>query len=1600
MKKALFTGVIFLSLLYGVWALPALAQFGLADPLADSGQTSQTLGLATQDFRVVIGNVIRTVLGFLGIIAVGVVIYGGIKWMTSQGEENAILESKKIVYGGVTGLVIVLFSFAITTFILSAITGSGTGSGPGGGNGALSCSEKAIGTGLFCCPGFPANADPVASCSPLPSSFEVISVSPRNGSNNVVRNAVVMFRFNQPVNPRSVVPGVIEARKVEKDELIPGSIAVDPNDRSLVTFTPNGDCAPQPQFGNRCFPENTQIKVSIVTNGPSILSDDNKALNCSNQNCSTQFTVGTVIDTEFPTARFIKPEDGVLTEIASLISVEGKDVDGGFGDISFSLNNRDWFSPGAGPFSNIGIESPQGRQPPFVQIWGGSLITNGLAYGNQTLYALVRDIANHQRTVQLPFRLLPPTCLNNVQDGNETGVDCGGDCGACPGERCSSDTAPLCSNPNCSTSSFCNQACTCQLKPVITGVSTSFAPELIGAAGNFITLQGRGFGDQPGKVRFGGEEATAPNPRICSRYWSDTEIVVQVPSGPDDTEDSLEVETKAGGKDSTTDSRGPNLGKFTRDNKKIAPGLCAAQPGEGVANATPVTLVGANLGSSPANNLILFANEPINQSITDWTPTRIGGIQTPNLGSGPVSVQVKVGDTPSNIVTYKVQTIDQATQPVITGIDPLEASPGSYVTITGRGFGNSRDNKMVKLIPVSVDRNQQESQIETQSYNANLDFPATCANATWTDSQIVVKVPSNITFPNQTEPLEVAFSVWSKSTGGKRLSNEFGLPPQTPFKVKRGTAAPGLCFASPNSFSAENNVTINATGEQLGVGDVLLPGGRIVQTKTASETAISFETGTGNPPIIDGLFRVRIGGVQSNGLSLDVINKDEYPSPGSIFFQYRFQTNADPSSIEVVEYDCVNGRTGPTPSKGNLSVCRNALAGVAFDLHPVIDQASQGNKVMAAQVFSCGSEDPFKRENCNVIENVNYLNGPSTSSISTISGRILGSIDFALEGRQWAPNTWYAITLPSDPLKNRFVYQVRDYFIGLSQPYTWVFKTKTGDELCRIDSVNFEAPRTRIFTELEEVQKINFSSNTCQALIPPNGSQVITTSRHPQYFKIKSLGDIPSNSLDGDSSLACVVGNSTTCSLSKIRGIEETPKGTPGIHNVEYRSTDAAGQISLSSNQEVTVEKLPMLVIEDPNCSLQGASPSPSPGATNACRNAAFFLRFTLPVDKNSINAETLRLERRRSGTSNWELVNLSFPPHNQIDNARFKVDIFDTGIQITPPSSQLLDAGASYKVTLTNSIRTSLPGNSRLAGKIKNGIVTLSTSYTTDFTVSGEICELKSIGIAQSSQKLGLGSSDEFGKDVVGLALGRDCQILNPYGFNWSYKSKDDDGLLKLTRQAAVNFVRVRGFHDTETGFYQNNDSFKGGVEVAVSSSNGGRTLEEYDKVNIYSPWIERISPRDGSARDSIPTRITVFGQRLGQASHGRPLFRLDENGPRHREGTILNANLQCLNWTETAVVIDTPALAPDSFFGNINVSISLRKDPTSSATISEANWVPFTANTTIRPSLCRLIPDIGSPGDEVKVEGKNFGDQPTVLTGDGTQYIAPSTGNLSLPQ
>jgi hypothetical protein len=86
-----------------------------------TGGYDVSAGLNNTDPRTIASNIIKIALGFLGILAVVIILIGGFKWVTAAGNEDSIADAKKILVAGVIGLVIILASWGIANFVLTSL---------------------------------------------------------------------------------------------------------------------------------------------------------------------------------------------------------------------------------------------------------------------------------------------------------------------------------------------------------------------------------------------------------------------------------------------------------------------------------------------------------------------------------------------------------------------------------------------------------------------------------------------------------------------------------------------------------------------------------------------------------------------------------------------------------------------------------------------------------------------------------------------------------------------------------------------------------------------------------------------------------------------------------------------------------------------------------------------------------------------------------------------------------------------------------------------------------------------------------------------------------------------------------------------------------------------------------------------------------------------------------------------------------------------------------------------------------------------------------------------------------------------------------------
>lgn len=652
------------------------AHFALAEDLAGLSYAEGT-GLSQEDPRIIAANIIRIALGFLGIIAVSLMIYAGWLWMTAAGNEENIEKAKKILTGAVIGLLIIFSAFGIVSFLMSkfleatggnSIDDGGGGSIPGGGGGSG-------------------------------SSFYISLTNPENKETDVFRNVIVTASFSRQIND-SVIAGDSNF-KVEKianiavdastgeitetaitAEVVAGAVSMS-EDKTEISFKPSDACGDASETLN-CFDAYGKFRVT-VNNNSGIISASNQALDCSADKCIFEFSTSNAVDDGNPiitglgpSGGFCKGDDGTATNnpcvsdsdclgtaassvcdlntpngaAGNFVTISGYNFGSSAGQIYFAKSNA-WVE------AKLADDASTGNPLCADSVWQDEQIIAVLPTGLDVLATTtikVTSAAGYEETsrddhgnkfnfitntIERPgvCKLDPATGSMNVSlsyygvklTGNKAYF--GSLANKVEGTDASftTDKQGSASVPNIQA----GQVTTFVLKDKISSNFLNFNKEeepyagpyitsfdaTEGASGQYVTIRGGGFGHQQGlsKVFFGdatsGTEASYDFPAICAdSVWSANQIIIKVPASISNGDYKLTV--SADGYTVDTTNLAPEF--FTADSSlSLTPSLCKMEPITGQNNEA-INLWGEYFGDTKGKVSFTQKQEQSGASITAW----------------------------------------------------------------------------------------------------------------------------------------------------------------------------------------------------------------------------------------------------------------------------------------------------------------------------------------------------------------------------------------------------------------------------------------------------------------------------------------------------------------------------------------------------------------------------------------------------------------------------------------------------------------------------------------------------------------------------------------------------------------------------------------------------------------------------------------------------------------------------------------------------------------------------------------------------------------------------------------------------------------------
>jgi len=636
-KKFLVLSLLMAGLLFARYILAA--DFG-------TNAVSNGLGgsLAAGDPRELIGRIINIALGILGTVAVGLILYSGFLWMTSAGDEDKISTAKNILKNGIIGLLIILSSWAIATFILNQLGGTINGNG---GSGCISGEIQSCGCGgsMACSNGTWGGCigSNLQNCITPPTSCDS---SPNPGCQAVDQICAAGYFCDNTCLCQT------QGNLGDSCDADSSNLTCDAdNTRCSEYLTCNPEtclCAGPPVItglspvGGFCehAPSTPCAQDSDCGGDTCNLSAANGAAdnfitifgkNFGDYSATTSQVVfqgsSNPVNAALPAT--VNPlcvnswrDDQIVVAVpagvqSGPIEVINKD--------SLTDATADSYGPKLDDFVNNNINRPglcyldpnQGTLSSAVSYEGVNLYSGQAYFGNyqSNVRALDSSFTN-------PAGLSGTAATPNIQ----------------PGVSGSFVESKIANFPQKSNFLKFTKDHEVGEGPYI----VSFSPS-IGNGGQYVTIKGAGFGGAQGTshVYFASgaskTEAAYDFPAICANsVWKDSQIIVKVPSTLGD--DSYQIQVAIGSTTITTQNLNPNAFIFDH-NSSLKTSLCKIDPEQGPM-ATPITLWGEYFGAVGSNGLVRFNyNQDASGPITKENDANIIETQVPAAAvTGPVKV--------------------------------------------------------------------------------------------------------------------------------------------------------------------------------------------------------------------------------------------------------------------------------------------------------------------------------------------------------------------------------------------------------------------------------------------------------------------------------------------------------------------------------------------------------------------------------------------------------------------------------------------------------------------------------------------------------------------------------------------------------------------------------------------------------------------------------------------------------------------------------------------------------------------------------------------------------------------------------------------------
>lgn len=121
MKKILKTTIQILTGIGAALTLMAGKALATSAAVQEGTEAAYVEGMP-RDLMLVINRVSSTALGIVALIAIIMLIYGGIRYITSGGDSKKVTDAKNTILYAIIGLIISFLSYAIINFVIGTLT--------------------------------------------------------------------------------------------------------------------------------------------------------------------------------------------------------------------------------------------------------------------------------------------------------------------------------------------------------------------------------------------------------------------------------------------------------------------------------------------------------------------------------------------------------------------------------------------------------------------------------------------------------------------------------------------------------------------------------------------------------------------------------------------------------------------------------------------------------------------------------------------------------------------------------------------------------------------------------------------------------------------------------------------------------------------------------------------------------------------------------------------------------------------------------------------------------------------------------------------------------------------------------------------------------------------------------------------------------------------------------------------------------------------------------------------------------------------------------------------------------------------------------------